>query len=140
MAALAGALNAPDNLGKPVQSTHLLCERGLGILRSIFDLLPRTISNFTALAGAFKAPDSLRSLYPCLPVTWLHPRRGTQGLMDGSRSSIFRATYSGDPIGVPRTVMPSGCQASGPKFTTFSGAMPAWFHVFVLPWRSWMPA
>ena len=50
------------------------------------------------------------------------------------------AEYRGDPIGVPRTVMPSGCQASGPKISTFSGTMPAWFHVFVLPWCNWLPA
>ena len=30
-------------------------------------------------------------------------------------SSIFRAMYSSDPVGVPNTVMPSGCHASGPQ-------------------------
>ena len=44
--------------------------------------------------------------------------------------------YCSDRIGVPNTVMPSGCQTSGPKSSTLSGMTPALFHALVLPWWS----
>ena len=50
-----------------------------------------------------------------------------------NRRSTFSAMCSRDPMGVSRTVMPLGCQTSGPGSSTFCGAVPDRFHTLVLP-------
>ena len=54
------------------------------------------------------------------------------------RWSIFSETYGSDPMGVPNTVMPSGCHTSGPRSAMLSGGIPPLFHALVLPWGKWI--
>ena len=74
-----------------------------------------------------------------------HCKSGTAGMSHNRRSSAnllstLSAVYSGDPIGVPRTVIPLGCHTAGPSSSTLSGTVPEAFHILVFPSWNRMPA
>ena len=76
--ALAGVFNAPDNFGKPVQSTVLPRERGLIFLRSNFDLLSRAVISRLLLVLSMRQTVSDISIHAVLlPCT--HQWRGRHG-------------------------------------------------------------
>ena len=77
--ALAGVFNAPDNFGKPVQSTVLPRERGLIFLRSNFDLLSRAVISRLLLVVPMRQTASDISIHAVL-LPCPHQWRGTHGL------------------------------------------------------------
>ena len=64
-----------------------------------------------------------------------HNRRSSTNLL-----STLSAVYSGDPIGVLRTVIPLGCHTASPSSSTLSGTVPEAFHTLVFPSWNRMPA
>ena len=89
------------------------------------------------------SPEGWRSANSICQAHW---RSGTERMASHRvrsleiLSSILSAMYSSLPIGVPNTVIPSGCHASAPTFRMSLGTTPALFHARVLPWCNRMPA